>query len=112
MPVVEYRMHAVTNKEGLRAPLWIKDGGHHTSPIDHTKVGWVRPESEREYYVPDTVTELSKTDFINRQLTIHASHPIGASRDSGGEIVEFELDSAEVASQMGTWYDNYVSEQS
>ncbi len=112
MPVVEYKMHAVTNKEGISAPLWIKDGGYHTSPIDHTKVGWVRPESEREYYVPDTVTELSKTDFINRQLGIHAINPMVETRDSAGEFVDIELDSAQVTSISGAWYDSFVSSNS
>ena len=112
MPVVEYKMHAVTNKGGMSAPLWVSDGGYHVSPIDHTKVGWVKPESSREYYVPDTVIELSKTDFINRQLNIHAKHPIGGTRDSDGEIVNIDYDSDQVTSMMGTWYDDFVSKQS
>ena len=112
MPVVEYKMHVVTNKGGSTAPLWIEDGGYHTSPIDKTKVGWVLAEADREYYVPDTITELSKTDFINRQLTIHATQPLLGSRDSGGDIVEFELDSAGVTSEAGAWYDNFVTSKS
>jgi len=112
MPVVEYKMHVVTNKGGATAPLWVEDGGYHTSPIDKTKVGWVLPEADREYYVPDTVTELSKTDFINRQLAIHATQPLLGSKDSDGEIVEFELDSAGVTSEAGTWYDNFVTSKS
>ena len=47
MPVVEYKMHVVTNKGGATAPLWVDDGGYHTSPIDKTKIGWVLPEADR-----------------------------------------------------------------
>lgn len=112
MPVVEYKMHVVTNKGGATAPLWVDDGGYHSSPIDKTKVGWVLPEADRDYYVPDTVTELSKTDFIDRQLTIHASYPMSGSRDSDGETVDYQLDSAGVTSEMGTWYDSFVSSHS
>lgn len=111
MPIVEYKMHVVTNKGGATAPLWVEDGGYHTSPIDKTKVGWVLPENEREYYVPDTVTELSKQDFINRQLTIHASYPMSATRDSDGVEVEYNLDSAGVTTEMGNWYDIMVEEK-
>ena len=113
MPVVEYKMHVVTNKGGATAPLWVDDGGYHTSPIDKTKVGWVLADSDREYYVPDTVVELSKTDFINRQLAIHAVLPISeVSEDSNGEPIETLLDSAEVTSTMGTWYDTFVASKS
>ena len=109
MPVVEYKMHVVTNKGGATAPLWVDDGGYHTSPIDKTKVGWVLADSDREYYVPDTVVELSKTDFINRQLAIHAVVPISeVSEDSNGQPTETLLDSSEVTATMGTWYDNFV----
>ena len=112
MPVVEYKMHIVTNKGGATAPLWVEDGGYHSSPIDQTKVGWVLAEANREYYVPDTVTELSKTDLINRQLAIHAVQPIGGMRESDGEEVMYTLDSAGVTSEIGTWYDNFVASKS
>ena len=112
MPVVEYKMHAVTNKGGTRAPLWVTDGGYHTSPIDHTKVGWVEPEADREYYVPNTVNELSKTDFINRQLEIHAINPMVDTRESDGEFIDIELDSAQVTTISGNWYDSFVSDHS
>ena len=112
MPVVEYKMHVVTNKGGATAPLWVDDGGYHTSPIDNTKVGWVLAEADREYYVPDTITELTKTTFINRQLTIHGSHPMTGMRESDGEEVNYALDSAGVTSDAGTWYDTFVASKS
>lgn len=112
MPVVEYKMHVINNKGGATAPLWVDDGGYHTSPIDKTKIGWVLPEADREYYVPDTVTELSKSDFVTRQLAIHAVEPMLGARDSDGEEVNYALDSAGVDSDMGLWFDQFVSDHS
>lgn len=116
MPVVEYKMHVVTNKGGATAPLWVEDGGYHTSPIDKTKVGWVLPEADREYYVPDTVIELSKSQFVTRQLTIHASHPFTKEMvDSNGTPSSEEpvnMTDSEVTTEMESWYDSFVSSHS
>ena len=113
MPIVEYKMHVVTNKGGATAPLWVEDGGYHTSPIDKTKVGWVLPEANREYYVPDTVVELSKSQFVARQLAIHAVQPFLTITDENGDPVEeHEMTDAEVTTEMETWYDSFVSSHS
>lgn len=113
MPVVEYKMHAVNAKGSASAPLWVDDGGYHTSPIDKTKIGWVLPEADREYYIPDTVTELSKSQFVTRQLTIHASVPFMTSDMEDGEPVEPEkMTDAQVTTEMETWYDSFVSSHS
>lgn len=110
MPVVEYMLHKVARR-GAQAPHWVEDGGHHHSPIDGTKVGWVVPASEREYYVPDTVVELSKQDFIDRQLAIHAEHPsMKIPNEEGADPVEMTTE--EVAAQAGEWYDYFVAENS
>ena len=113
MPVVEYKMHVINNKGGATAPLWVDDGGYHTSPIDKTKVGWVLADSDREYYVPDTVTELSKSDFVTRQLAIHAVEPFqNQPQDSDGLDAGDPVDmtDAEVTTEMGSWYDTFVSD--
>ena len=115
MPVVEYKMHVVTNKGGATAPLWVDDGGYHTSPIDKTKVGWVLPEADREYYVPDTVIELSKSEFVTRQLAIHAVQPFqNQPEDSDGQPAGDPVDmtNAEVTTEMESWYDSFVSSHS
>ncbi len=113
MPVVEYKMHVVTNKGGATAPLWVDDGGYHSSPIDKTKVGWVLPEANREYYVPDTGVELSKSQFVARQLDIHAVKTFLTITDENGDPVEeHEMTDAEVTAEMETWYDSFVSSHS
>ena len=112
MPVVEYKMHVVTNKGGATAPLWVEDGGYHTSPIDKTKVGWVLPEADREYYVPDTVIELSKSEFVTRQLAIHAVQPFMNNSEEPSEGDPTEMTNDEVTTEMGSWYDSFVSSHS
>jgi len=113
MPVVEYKLEAVTNKGGATAPLWVDDGGYWSSPIDKTKVGWVLPEADREYYVPDTVIELSKSQFVTRQLAIHAVRPFLSMTDDNGEPVEeHEMTEVEVTTDAEEWYDSFVSSHS
>jgi hypothetical protein len=104
MVLVEYKLHKVS-KNGKKAPDFIMDGGHWLSPIDNTMVGLVEAEADRDYYIPDTITSLSRAEFLSRQLTIHASVPM-VSRDEEG--TETTLTDAEVTEQAGTWYDSFV----
>ena len=115
MPVVEYKMHAVNAKGSASAPLWVDDGGYHTSPIDKTKIGWVLPEADRDYYVPDTVTELSKSQFVTRQLAIHAVQPFmndSPMEDGEEDDDPTEMTNDEVTAEMESWYDSFVSSHS
>ena len=48
MAVVEYKLHKV-GKNAMRAPDWVEDGGYWLNPADHTMVGWVANEADREY---------------------------------------------------------------
>ena len=115
MPVVEYKMHAVNAKGSASAPLWVDDGGYYSSPIDKTKIGWVLPEADREYYVPDTVTELSKSQFVTRQLAIHAVQPFmndGPMEDGEEDDDPTEMTNDEVTAAMESWYDSFVSSHS
>jgi hypothetical protein len=115
MPVVEYKLEVINNKGGATAPLWVDDGGYHSSPIDKTKVGWVLPEVDREYYVPDTVTELSKSEFVTRQLAIHAVQPFmndSEPTEDDEDNDPTEMTNAEVTTEMESWYDSFVSSHS
>tara|TARA_B100000900_G_C20026540_1_gene492103 strand:+ start:59 stop:397 length:339 start_codon:yes stop_codon:yes gene_type:complete len=112
MPVIEYKMHVVTNKGGMAAPLWVEDGGYWPSPIDNTKVGWAKPDSSREYYMPDTVTELTKSTLLTRQLAIHAVEPFTKDDIREGEDNVELMDSAEVTTMTNSWYDSFVASKS
>lgn len=105
MAVVEYKMHKVS-KRGQAAPLWIEDGGYWQNPADHTLVGWVPDAADREYYVPDTVVELSRADFITRLMGMHAANPFTEMHGAPGEEPAVMTD-AEVETMAGNWYDSF-----
>ena len=108
MAVVEYMMHRRNGGNQRDVPGFIGDRGHHTSPIDNSLIGWV--DDNPDYYVPDTVTTLTKEEFVQRQLTIHASHPFTTHENPDDEPVT--LTDAEVRTNMEAWYDNFVADNS
>lgn len=104
MAVVEYKRHRVAG--GITTPIWIVDGGYWLSPVDKTLVGWVEDEADREYYVPDTVTVLSRDDFITRAKAIHAHTPmLNMPEDPSQEPTQ--MTEAEVEAQAGAWFDGF-----
>lgn len=69
---VEYKLHR--NEEGkLVAPSWINDPGHCYNPADKSLIGFIA--EDRDWYVPDTITYLTKEEFINRCITMHETNP-------------------------------------
>ena len=115
MPVIEYKLHKVGPRGQMQAPDWVDDGGYWGNNADHTLVGWVAAEADRENWVPDTVIELSRADFITRAQGIHATTPYtrladGASADDPNpEMVDMTTD--EVATEAGGWWDAFVAAQ-
>ena len=116
MAVIEYKLHIAGHRGGATQPLWVREPGHYHNPDDKTMVGWVVDNAD--YYVPDTITTLTKEDLVQRQLGIHANHP---ERLSTGELHEADpavqaQDSenwrdkteAEVQAAVEEWYDQYV----
>ena len=106
MPVVEYKLHLV-GRNAKRAPEWVDDGGYWQNPADSTMVGWVLPESDREFYVPDTVTELSRAEFIARSQAIHAATPMTKMNEADPMADPIVMTDAEVVTEAGTWYDSF-----
>lgn len=113
MPVVEYMLHKV-GKRARQAPHWIEDGGHWHSPFDNTMVGWV--DSDRDYWVPDTVVTLTREEFIARAMAIHAQYPMHHPEadpvhdDVDGEPSPMSDDSA--SAWAGHWYDTFAAGKS
>ena len=106
MPVIEYKFN-INEKGRLEVPGYVIDRGHWHSPLDQTFVGWCKPESERTYYVPDTILELTKEQLVARALTIHAEQPYRKFEDPAVE--GDPLTDAEVTSMIETWYDDFVA---
>ena len=104
MPVIEYKMNIKENGS-LEIPGYVLDRGNMRNPDNHTFVGWVKPESEREYWVPDTIVELSKEDFVTRGMTIHASYPYKNEDDT-------DMTDAEATTMLQAWYDQFVTKNS
>ena len=105
MPVIEYKLHAINSQKHMQAPAWVTDGGHWKSPIDNTMIGWVPAEADREYYVPDTVTTLTKAELNTRLLTIHAN----TKYQKGEEDSPQNMTNAEVTTMSNAWYDSYIA---
>lgn len=116
MAVVEYKNHIVGHRGQTQQPMWIRSGGHFIHPTDHSIIGWI--VDNREYYIPDTVTTLTKADLVTRQLAIHATYPERKYIGTETEILAQEEDTenwtdmtdAEVTAKVEAWYDQYVSD--
>lgn len=107
MPVIEYKFNIAQNGK-MEIPGYVEDRGHWYNSIDHTYLGWVKPESEREYWVPDTIVELDRAGVINRVLDMHAINPI---QDMDSDGIPYNMDSAAVTTLVGNWYDGFVADK-
>ena len=106
MPVIEYKLHAINSQKHMQAPHWVIDGGNWYNPADKTLVGWTPAEADREYYVPDTVTTLTKAELNTRLLAIHANTKYQKGQDV--DTLE-DMTDAEVTTMSNDWYDAYVA---
>ncbi len=70
--IYEYKQHL--SKNGLGNPEWIVDGGYFWDGV--TYVAIIPDETERKYYIPDTLIELSKQDLIDRVIAIQHSDDV------------------------------------
>ena len=114
MPVIEYKLHAINSQKHMQAPHWVTDGGNWYNPADKTFVGWTPAEADREYYVPDTVTTLTKAELNTRMLAIHAINKFQKIKvpttDPLNTPDTFEdMTNAEVTTMSNDWYDAYVA---
>lgn len=105
MPVVEYKHH-ISHMGKIEVPGWVMDRGYWFNPADHTYLGWVLPEADREYLIPDTVDEKTKAQCVTRALVMHHTTPF--RNDSvGGDGPA--MDSAAVTTMMNDWYDTIAA---
>lgn len=108
MAVVEYMHHVFTGDHRFHIPGFIHDRGHWYNPADETWVGWTK--TKPNYYVPDTLLQLTKEEFVQRCIRIHAVQPIMVPEngDSLGNFVPL-ADEAAVRAHAETWYDAFVA---
>ena len=108
MKIVEYKLHA--SPAGMSCPGFIKEGGYWRNPDDHTMIGII--PSNSEYYVPDTIVELTAEELEKRQLAIHAKHPMRSIKtriegidDGSNRHVhkEHDMTIAEIKTAISNW---------
>ena len=97
MKIAEYKLHP--SPEGMKCPDFIDDGGYWGNPDDHTMVGII--PSGVEYYVPDTIVELTTEELETRQLAIHAKYPMQNMELGIGQ--ERDMTTAEVKTAVSNW---------
>ena len=105
MPVIEYKF--IINDVGkMQIPGYVEDRGHWYNSADHTYLGWVKPESEREFWVPDTIEEKTKAECVTRALAMHSASPM---QKDDGEGNLSDMTDAEVTTDVEAWYDAFVA---
>ena len=108
MAVVEYMHHVYLGDHRRHIPGFVKNPGSWHNPADETFIGWT--PTNPDFYVPDTLTVLTKEAFVARALAIHAIQPIMAmSEDSPGGPTALTTDE-EVTAHAEQWYDAYVAQ--
>ena len=98
--ILEYKRHMTSG--GMRNPEWIEDGGYFYKSSDHTAIGWSPDEADREYYIPDTVTELTATQLETRVLAMHEDNPMTKPGDTPEDDHE-DMTTDEVKKMVSDW---------
>ena len=65
MQIVEYKKYK-TREGQIVNPEWLTYSGFFYNSADKTYIGVIDDEDDREYYVPDTVSVLTKLELITR----------------------------------------------
>jgi hypothetical protein len=107
MAVVEYMFNIDDNGKRY-IPGFIDNRGHWYDANTETYIGWIK--DSRDFYVPDSIVSLTKEELVQRQLAIHAISPMTSfgNIESGPTVMTEE----EVRTQVETWYDAFVVENS
>ena len=95
--IYEYKLEM--SQGGMICPPWVEDGGYFRDPDNKTMVGWSPDESDRDYYIPDTVTTCDKQSVIDRCLDIHSRYPY---ENSSGSMFTDD----EVIAMVTTWFED------
>ena len=96
---LEYKLHAPMNGHGMSTPNFISNGGHWHN---NDRMISVEPDTDPEYYVPDTVKVFTVAELKARQVAVHAVTPykvVGAD----GMPTEVDMSNAEVETMVADW---------
>lgn len=84
MAYLKYKLHMTA--KGMMTPPWVEDGGYFGNSSTNEFIGWTPDEANREYYVPDTVTTLTKAE-----LKTHV-RGLGLQDEDGNALTDAECD--------------------
>ena len=96
--ILEYML--IRESGAKRAPSWVEDGGDFLNPDDNTMVGWSPNLADRDYYVPDSVTELTRAELKTRVRSIDSNYPML-------DIEGNELSDSAVDAIVDAWCDSH-----
>ena len=96
---LEYKLHAPMNGHGMSTPTFITNGGHWHND---DKMISVEPDTEPEYYVPETVKVFTVAELKARQVAAHAVTPY-MKMDEMGKPTENAMSDAEVETMVDEW---------
>lgn len=110
MAVVEYKHHVYLGDHRRHIPGFIKNAENWQHPTKHSYVGWT--PTNPDFYVPNTLKQLTKEDFVLRLIEINAiqaiTQPVFEDGAMTGEVSTFESEEA-LRTFAENWYDNYVT---
>ena len=96
--ILEYML--IREAGAKRAPSWVEDGGYFSNPDNNTMVGWSPDLANRDYYVPDSVTELTRAELKTRVRGIDSNYP--RLDEEGNELSDSAVDAI-----VDAWCDSY-----
>ena len=103
MDIVEYRKHLVNRT--VVDPEWVIKGGYFHDRDTDTYMGFVLESSERNYYIPDTVTFMTEEEALQRVLDIHSRYPWLKSKDENLNRVY------KTEEEVTTWVNTVLTEK-
>lgn len=86
--IIEYKLHM--GPGGMFCPNWVLDGGYFFNPDDFSLVGTTLNDDVREFYLPDSVVQLTRATLKERQLGINALHP--TTPPTPNAVIEAQVD--------------------
>ena len=96
---LEYKLHAPMNGHGMSTPTFITNGGHW---YNDNKMISVEPDTEPEYYVPETVKTFTVAELKARQVAIHAVTPYKVMGENGQPTAD-DMTTAQVDTMVADW---------
>ena len=99
MRMLEYKLHAPMNGHGMSTPVWVDNGGHWWND---DKMISVEPDTEPEYYVPETVKTFTVAELKARQVAVHGVTPYKVMGEDGLPTAD-DMTNAQVETMVDEW---------